>query len=63
MSLNLVITLPRFSLTTPSRELLRSLLPLAAPALIAAAEASGVGLPGRLLLHAALGAAQDNLNA
>lgn len=38
---------------------LRTLVPLAAPVLLAAVDAGGMGLPARLLLHAAVNAAQQ----
>ncbi|MCM2580046.1 hypothetical protein [Streptomyces meridianus] len=63
MSVSLVIRLPRTPLPLPSRRTLRLLFPLAAPVLVGAAEATGVGLPGRLILGAALGAAEDALNS
>ncbi|MEU7357922.1 MULTISPECIES: hypothetical protein [Streptomyces] len=59
MPLTLVITLPRTSLVPPVQSLVRTLTPLAAPLLGMAIDASGLGLPARLLLHAALHASQQ----
>jgi hypothetical protein len=60
MTLTIRVTLP--DLTPPPRtaHVLRALVPVAVPALLAAADAAldagGVGLPARLLLHVAAGA-------
>jgi len=61
MSLSIVITVPRITLPADTKPVLRSLLPLAAPLLLAAADATGVGLPGRILLGTAVSAAEDAL--
>ncbi|GGY97366.1 hypothetical protein GCM10010300_46660 [Streptomyces olivaceoviridis] len=57
--LTLVITLPRTSLVPPVQSLVRTLTPLAAPLLGMVIDASGLGLPARLLLHAALHTTQQ----
>lgn len=60
MTITFRITLPRLSASPDARRLLDDLRPLAATALLAAVDASGVGLPARLLLHAAVHAAQGS---
>lgn len=59
MPLTLVITLPRTSLVPSVQSLVRTLTPLATPLLGMAIDASGLGLPARLLLHAALHTTQQ----
>ncbi|MFI1561910.1 hypothetical protein ACH4ZX_02385 [Streptomyces sp. NPDC020490] len=54
MPLTIVIRLPRISLVPQVQSLARTLTPLAGPLLGMAVDASGLGLPARLLLHAAL---------
>ncbi|GLX47887.1 hypothetical protein Shyhy01_08370 [Streptomyces hygroscopicus subsp. hygroscopicus] len=54
MPLTIVITTPRTPLFPQVKSLARGLAPLAAPLLGMAIDASGLGLPARLLLHAAL---------
>lgn len=65
MPLTLVIRLPRTTLVPQMQSLVRTLTPLAGPLLGMAIDASGLGLPARLLLHAALHTAQQqgNLNS
>ncbi|MFI1096409.1 hypothetical protein [Streptomyces sp. NPDC020917] len=58
MTVTLRITLPDLVPPQHAARVLRGLVPLAVPALLAAVDASGMGLPARLLLHAAAGAAQ-----
>lgn len=59
MPLTLVITLPRTSFVPSVQSLVRTLTPLATPLLGMAIDASGLGLPTRLLLHAALHTTQQ----
>ncbi|MFE5402828.1 hypothetical protein ACFQ9Z_15940 [Streptomyces sp. NPDC056580] len=59
MPLTIVITLPRTPLVPRVESLVRSLTPLAAPLLGMAIDASSLGLPARLLLHAALHTTQQ----
>jgi len=58
MTLTIRVTLPDLAPPPHAARMLRGLVPLAVPALLAAVDASGLGLPARLLLHAAAGAAQ-----
>jgi hypothetical protein len=59
MPLTLVIRLPRTPLLPPVQSLVRTVTPLAVPLLGMAIDASGLGMPARLLLHAALRTAQQ----
>lgn len=59
MPLTIVITVPRTPLVPQMKSLVRGLTPLAAPLLGMAIDASGLGLPARLLLHAALHTTQQ----
>ncbi|GGO82647.1 hypothetical protein [Wenjunlia tyrosinilytica] len=58
MTLTVTITLPRLT-AVPSKEFLHTAARLSAPAVMAVADAAGVGLVGRVLLSTALTAAQD----
>ncbi|MBY8882313.1 hypothetical protein [Actinacidiphila acidipaludis] len=58
LRVTLRIVLPDLAPTPDTARVLRALAGLAAPALLAAADAGGMGLPSRLLLHAAVNAAQ-----
>jgi len=58
MTITLRIVLPELAPAPDTARALRTLASLAAPALLAAADAGGLGLPSRLLLHAAVSAAQ-----
>lgn len=59
MTLTITVTLPRLAVAPSARPLLHTASQLAGPAVIAVAEAAGVGLIGRILLSTALAAAQD----
>lgn len=61
MTVSFVITLPRTSVPDDTKHLLRMLVPLAAPVVLGVADASGVGLPARLILGTVLSAAEDAL--
>jgi hypothetical protein len=58
MTLTLRIVLPDPTPPADTARMLRTLVTVAAPALLAAADAGGLGLPSRVLLHAAVNAAQ-----
>ncbi|MGW2650561.1 GNAT family acetyltransferase [Streptomyces sp. NPDC001393] len=47
--MTITITLPRFTLPAVAERGLRTLLPVAEPAVLAVADACGVGMPVRLL--------------
>lgn len=63
MSLTISITIPRVTVPAGTKPLLRTLLPFAAAAVLAAADATGVGLIGRILLGTALKAAEEALDS
>ena len=58
MTITVRITLPDLTPTPETKQLLRVLISLATPVLLSAADTSGIALPSRLLLHAAVNAAQ-----
>ncbi|MCW2872051.1 hypothetical protein [Actinacidiphila oryziradicis] len=63
MSLAITFVLPRVSLPGGARPLLRSLMPVAVPLLLGAAEAMGTGLLGRVILSTALTSAEEALRS
>ncbi|HEY5832556.1 hypothetical protein [Streptomyces sp.] len=60
MTITFRITLPCMSTSPEVKQLMHDLRPLAATLLLTAVDASGVGLPVRLLLHAAVHVAQGS---
>jgi hypothetical protein len=61
MTITVRVTLPDLTPTAETSRLLRALIPLAAPALLALIDAGGIALPARLLLHTAVNAAQHTV--
>jgi hypothetical protein len=58
MTITLRIVLPQLTPAPDTTRALRTLVTAAAPVLLAAVDTGGLGLPSRLLLHAAVNAAQ-----
>jgi hypothetical protein len=63
MSLTITFVLPRVSVPGGTKPLLRRLMPVIGPLTLAAADATGVGLVGRVLLGSVLTSAEEALRS